>query len=72
MSSDFQVSYIKITTKEWNFMLFVFVSLVCIDFVTTEKQCVKCDISEFCCCSQAGNINNVCWGKQQGGCGGSL
>ena len=57
--------YIRITTKEWNFMLFVFVSLVSVYFMTTEKQRMKCENSEFCCCCQVGNIRNVCWWGRQ-------
>jgi len=53
-------SYIRITTKEPNFMPFVFVSLVSVHFMTTEKQDVKCENYEFCCCCQEGNIRNVC------------
>ena len=57
--------YIRITTKEWNFMLFVFVSLVSVHSMTTEKQRMKYENSEFCCCCQEGNIRNVCWGGGQ-------
>jgi len=34
-------SYIRIARKEWNFMLFVSVSLVSIHFMTAEKQNMK-------------------------------
>ena len=39
----------------------VFVSLVSVLFMTTEKQHTKCENSEFCFCCEEGNIWNVFW-----------
>jgi hypothetical protein len=59
--------FIKITTKEWNFVLFVFVSLVYIHFVTTEKQRVKYENSEFSVV-----VKKVIFGMSVGGSVGQL
>jgi hypothetical protein len=53
--------------KRMEFCAFVFVSLVYIHLVTTEKQHIQCENSEFCCCCQEGTIRNIyCWGSNQG------